>query len=369
MREKESISGRQLAMLVFTFIIATGTLFIPSMVAHNAGQDGWISILIGGVVGVFTAIIVTNLGARYPGKSLIEYSETIMGKWLGKIIGLVYIFFYLHISAIIVREISSTIQGTLLHNSGLEIITIIMFLASAYCVKMGLETITRANVLNLMVTFMAIFTVFFLLIKDMNPELLTPVLSKGIVPVLKGSMSPIGWFCEVVSIAFIIPFINKPEESRRYSIFGVIWAAVTLSFMAALVIMIFGPQLTSVLTFPTLEAVRYINIGQYIQRVEIIFLIPWIISNYIKICFFYYVAVLIIAKWFNIKETETMVIPIGLIIFSLSLALFKNGIELSLFLSQVWGFYSIPIQLGIPIILLMVEVIKKKGKRKNEQKN
>lgn len=369
MREKEVISGRQLILLVFTFIIATGTLFVPSIVAQRAAQDGWLSVLLGGIAGIIVVLIVTFLGHRYHGKCLIEYSEAILGKWFGKIIGLILILFYIHLTAIIVREISATIQGTLLQNSPLELITVIIFLSSAYSVKMGLETLTRANVLNLIVTFIAIFTVLFLLLKDMNTELLTPVLSNGIMPVLNGAISPAGWFCETVSIAFIMPFINKSRETRLCSIIGVSWAAVTLSFMAALVVMVFGQQLTSILTFPTLEAVRYINVGQYVQRVEIIFLIPWITSNYIKICFFYYIAVLISSRWCKVEKTKTLVIPIGLLIFSLSLALFKNSVDLSLFLTQVWGYYSLPIELGIPALLLVIELLRRKGVRKSGEKH
>ena len=368
MEDQEVISGRQLILLVFTFIIATGTLFIPSIVAQQAGQDGWISVLIGGVAGSIVVLIVTALGLRYPGKGLTEYSESIIGKWPGKVIGFVFIVYYLHETSVIVREISTTIQGTLLQNSHLEGITLIIFLACAFSVKMGLETITRANVLTLIVTYIAILTVFFLLLKDMKPEWLTPVLARGIVPVLKGSISPVGWFTEVVSIAFIMPFINQPKETRLSSIIGVIWASVTLSFIAALVVMVFGPQFAVVLTFPTLEAVRYINVAQYIQRVEIVFLIPWVISNYIKICFFYYISVLITTKWLKINKTKTLVIPIGLVIFSLSIVLFKNNKELSLYISKVLSVYSIYVQLGIPALLLPIAFIRRKGRQKCEQK-
>lgn len=369
MRDKEIISGRQLVLLVFTFIIATGTLFIPNIVTQVAKQDGWISILIGAIPALIVVLIVTSLGLKYPNKSLIEYSQIIIGKWPGKVIGIIYILFYIHLSSIIVREITSTIHETLLQNISLETITIIIFLACAYSVKMGLETITRANVLNLFITYIAIFTVFFLLIKDMNLEMLTPILSEGISPVLKSSVSPAGWFCEVVSIAFIIPFLNKPKEARAASLLGVTWVAVTLSFMTILVLSIFGPQLTASLSFPTLEAVRYINVGEYIQRVEIIFLIPWIVSNYLKICFFYYISVLIVSKFFKIEKTKTMVIPIGIIIFSFSILLFANNVDLSAFLSLSWGWYSLPIELGIPAILFSIALFRKKGQIKSDKGN
>lgn len=360
MMNREVISGRQLVALVFTFIIATGTLYLPSFVTQNAGQDGWISVLVAGLVGVVVVLIVTVVGLKYPKLTLIEYSEIILGKWPGKIVGLIFIVFYLHMTSIIIREVSSTVSAYIMTGSSLEVITIILFVISAYTVKKGLEVIARLNIIILMITFISMFICLALLIKDMNIELLTPVLSKGFVPVIKDSISVSGWFGEVVSIAFLIPFINKPKETRICSIIGVLWASVTLSFLVALVIMVFGAKLPSILTAPTLEAVRIINVSDYIQRAEIIFLIPWILSNIIKICFFYYITVLIISKWSKLENMSIVVLPVGLFIFPMSLALFRNSISLIQFLDKIWGVYSLPIELGIPVLLLIIGAIRRK---------
>jgi len=93
MIEKEVISGRQLLLLVFTFIISTATFYLPAYVTLHAGQDGWLSVIVGGTPGVLVVLIVTFLGLRYPEMTPIEYSQIILGKWPGKIIGLIFIFF------------------------------------------------------------------------------------------------------------------------------------------------------------------------------------------------------------------------------------------------------------------------------------
>ena len=359
---KEVISGNQLIALVFTFLIATATLFLPAFVTKNAGQDGWIAPLVAGLIGIIVVIVVTTLGLRFPKLTLIEYSEIILGNWLGKLVGLIFIVFYIHLTAIIISEISTTISSTILTDTPIKVITFILFIITAYGVKKGLEVITRINILILMVTYLAMFICLALLLKDMNIELLTPVLSNGIIPILKDSVPVTGWFGEIVSIAFLMPFINKPEETRICSIWGIIWASVTLSFFVALVIMVFGAKLSSNLTFPTLEAVRIINFSDYIQRAEIIFLIPWLLANIIKICFFYYITVFIISKWFKLERMSFLVLPVGLIIFSMSLGLFKSNVDLVEFLGKAWGMYSLPIELGIPIFLLIIELIRKKGR-------
>lgn len=367
MSDKEVISGRQLILLIFTFLTANATIYVPAFVTKNAGRDGWLPILIGGFAGILIIFAVTAIGQRFPDKTLIEYSETILGKWAGKIVGLIFILFFLYLNSIIVREMTATIHGTLLPKTSAESITIIIFIACAYSAKKGLEPIARANVLTLLMIYIAIFTVLFLLLKDINTKQLVPFLSRGILPVLQDSITAAGWFGDVICIAFLIPFINKPKEVRLHSIIGVVWAAITLAFMTALCITLFGAKLTSILTFPTLEAVRYININDYIQRLEIVFLIPWMISNYIKTCFFYYISVLIISKSFKIEKTKTLVLPIGLVIFTLSLALFKNNEDMSA-ISIVFGFYALPISLGIPVFLLIVELVKNKRRGKNAEK-
>lgn len=361
MLEKGVISGRQLLLLIFTFVIASATLYLPALTTGYAGQDAWISAFIGGFVGIIVVFVVTALGLRYPQKNFTEYTELIIGKWPGKILILLYILFYLHLTAIVIREVTTTVHGTLLPKSPLEGITFIILLTIAYVVKKGLEVIARINVINLITIYIALFTVFLLLLKDMDIHLLTPVLSNGIIPVIKASAAPAGWFSEVVSIAFLIPFVNKPEEVRINAIISLLWTSLTLAIITTIPIMVFGAKLTSHLSFPILEAVRIINVSGYIQRVEIIFLIPWLIATFLKICFFYYISVLIISQWFKMRNIKTLVLPVGAILLTMSLAFFRNNIELGEFLSKVWGLYSLPFELAVPTFLLIIDSLRKKG--------
>jgi spore germination protein KB len=112
------------------------------------------------------------------------------------------------------------------------------------------------------------------------------------------------------------------------------------------------------LTFPILKAVRIINIADYIQNIEEVFLIPWLLANVVKICIFYYIAVLIITRFFKLENVKTVVFPVGLFIFVSSLVIFNNNVDSVEFLRKAWGTYSISIQLGIPFILFSVDKIR-----------
>ncbi|MGE5629497.1 MAG: GerAB/ArcD/ProY family transporter, partial [Caulobacteraceae bacterium] len=86
--EKGRISALQFALLNTTLIIATADVFLPAFVAQEAKQDSWIAVIIGTVTaGVIINILIT-LGLKYPDKTLTEYSCDILGKPLGRVIGM-----------------------------------------------------------------------------------------------------------------------------------------------------------------------------------------------------------------------------------------------------------------------------------------
>ena len=58
--------------------------FTPGLQA--AKQDAWISMLVAGCIAVLIAVVTTKLVLLHPEQTFIQFSQTIMGKWLGKIV-------------------------------------------------------------------------------------------------------------------------------------------------------------------------------------------------------------------------------------------------------------------------------------------
>lgn len=362
MLEGGKISSKQLMLLVITFIIATAILFLPAFPTKLAGQDAWLSVILAGAIGLLVALTVTTLGLRFPHQTLMEYSEEIIGTWPGKFIGLIYILFYLHLTSIVIREISLTVIMTLLPRTPLEVAIVVMTLVTAITVKYGLEVITRVNILCLFINVAAMLLVLMMLFKEMHLEYLTPVLSKGIFPVIRGSITPAGWFGEVCSVAFLLPFVNLPNQARRATIIGLLWVTLGLTTVVIVTVSIFGPVMTPLLIFPTLQAVRLINVAEFFQRIESILLLAWLLVNFVKISIFYYITALITAQWFKLSDYKPIVLPIGIILSFLALTLFRNVLEVAGFLEKVWGVYALPIEWGIPLMLLVIAVLRKKGR-------
>ena len=85
------ISGRQIFWMMFTFEVGQSLLLVIPATIRTAKQDAWISILIAGDRGC-SYFLATTLGSLYPKQTLIEFSQTILGKWLGKLLLIPYFF-------------------------------------------------------------------------------------------------------------------------------------------------------------------------------------------------------------------------------------------------------------------------------------
>ncbi|WP_073165946.1 GerAB/ArcD/ProY family transporter [Desulfofundulus australicus] len=103
----------QMIYLLINLVGATALVFLPGLTAFIAGRDAWVAPLLSTLPGLYVILVITSLGQRLPGQTIVQYTETLLGPWLGKIIALSYIIFFLHVNGIIVRKrkINPTLQS------------------------------------------------------------------------------------------------------------------------------------------------------------------------------------------------------------------------------------------------------------------
>ncbi len=145
MLEKCRINRFQLWLLVVNFEIGSALLFIPSLVASVAKQDGWISFLLAIFIGVFIILTIVQLAKYYPNQSLIEISQTILGKPFGKLVGVLYIFFFIYLASLLLYEVSSMIQITTLRDTPIVVTTLFISFLIFMSTAKGIEVIARSN--------------------------------------------------------------------------------------------------------------------------------------------------------------------------------------------------------------------------------
>lgn len=357
MVESGKISASQAGKLLYLTVIPTAILTSPVMIFKVAKQDLWISPILAWS-GLITVFIALRLHRMFPGENIIQAGERIIGKFLGKMVGLIFPLFYLYLNGIVVREYGEFVVGALLVNTPLIVVLGSMVLVCAIVVRGGIEIVGRFAEL-----FLPAFITLFLLIivpilPDLNISNMLPVMGEGIAPSLAGTFVLQLWFSEFITYSFILPFVTDQKNAAKSIMFALGAVILTLVVSNLATLLLLG-ELTGDYAYPFLILARYINLAEFFTHLESLFMAIWVLGAFVKICAFFYVTVLSAAQWMNLSDYKPIVYPLGFLLILVSLWVAPNYQEMTRAISTSVNLSIFTVFVAIPVLLFGLACVKK----------
>jgi spore germination protein KB len=361
MLEKGKISRSQFAILVMMFTIGSSVLLLPSGLANEAKQDAWIAALLGVGIGALFVVLYIALGNRYPNLTLAEYSEVILGKWLGKVVSFLYFAFFFLLSALVLRNIGDFLNIYDLPQTPIASIHILFLLIVIMAVRLGLEIFSRAA--EIFFPWVLLFS--FIILVFIAPQIdfinLQPIIGDGVKPILRASIPFIGSpLLELVVFLMIFPAINRAQGSKTGFLAGYLMGGIILFLFSLFSILVLGDVLTARNLYPIYILAKQINIAEIIQRVEAFPSLLWFITIFIKLTVCFYASALCLAQTLKLKDYRIVIFPLALIMIILSLLAYPNTAYFLTFVSETWPAIALMYGFIIPLFLLIISIFKKK---------
>ncbi|MFC4808187.1 GerAB/ArcD/ProY family transporter [Paenibacillus sp. GCM10023250] len=354
------ISSTELWTLMYVFMIAS-SMSLP--IGYTTGHDSWISAVIGALLGLGIAWIYAALSGTFPEQSIVHIAQALLGTWAGKAIGLLYAGYGFQLGAYVLRNFEDLTVTVLLPRTPSFVISFIMIAISAWAAYKGIEVICRCALIILI--FVALQSVIFivLLIPDMDPGFLLPVLEGGWQPILDGAAQiatfPLG---ETVLFVMIIPFVNRGERIRKTVLSAVGVSGVLLITSHLFNIMVLG-ELASKQVFPSYTSAMYISVGDFFERIEPIVFTVWVFGEFTKLTVCLFAAALALAQTLGSRDYRMYVVPLALALLELSLFLHPSQLDVIEFQQHVWPWFSVPFQVVIPFVLLVCALVRRRYRR------
>ncbi len=360
MIENGKISMLQFSIMIIMFSLGSSVILIPSILVLIAKQDAWITFIMSAFLEIGIVFFWSRLFLIFPNETIIQYSERIVGKWLGKMIGIVYITFFLYLSALVLRNLGDFISTDILFQTPQQFVHIIFMVPIMYGAYLGLEVIARASeVLFPWIILFFIVAVIFLL-KDIHLSKLLPILPNGLQVPLKGIYPLIGFpKSEMILFLILIPFIKKPAKIQKYFTISFIVSSIFGAILIIVCISVLGVDLAERSTYSVFDLAKEIKIGSFLNRVEVLVGGIWIITIFAKLSLCFYAANLATGYVFNMKSYRITIIPYGILVVALSMIVYKNPAEVSWFITGAYPLYAVIHGFVIPAILLLVAKIRK----------
>ncbi|WP_059106157.1 GerAB/ArcD/ProY family transporter [Shouchella shacheensis] len=364
--EKAKISAGQLFILVFLFVHGSAIL-IPFGI--DAKQDAWIAILLGMIGGFFLFFVYHKLYNYYPDILPTTYMQKLLGRFLGKILATIYVIYFLYLAARVLRDFGEMLVTFAYAETPLFIVSALLLLVIVYTVYKGIEVLARTGQLLFVLLYVLAVVGFTLVVISDLIDLshLKPVLEEGISPVLNTVLTETWYvpFGEVIVFTMILPYVNRPKKIKITGLSALALSGINLAIAMASNISVLGVDITSRSQFPLLSTIQSIQVAGFLERLDVFFMIALIIGGFFKVAVYLYAAVTGIADLFNVKEISNLAYPLGIVVLLVSITIassYSEHIHEGVVMAPLY--ILLPLQVIIPVLLLIIAMIKNKNKTK-----
>lgn len=361
----EQISQNQLLLFIILYFYSTLVGFSASHLVHTSQYDTLLVICIGGVAGGVYGYFTLKLSKRRPDNFFVLYGKEIFPKWIHIPFMILFVFYFLQASAFILREYEDFIVQTYLSSTPNWAIGILLGFVVAITARLGIQTLFRtAQGLFFIILIADIANTFFIGKELKWDRWMAFITNHSRHAIFTGSYNIIPLFGEIMVLVFIFPYLTQKNKTLKTIAWGILLSLLLIIVNFTFLLLLFGPNLVSHITYPMLEMVRYIRIADFIENLDPFLISIWSTTVYLKISLFFFLSVQILAQLCRLKDYRPLTFALAAVMIALSLQMSGGTAALTGFYKESWATYSYFLE-SIPILYLLMDTIKRFIKKRS----
>lgn len=360
-KEKAVINNKQFRDVLICATWPTIINYGSGFLAREVGRDLWIS----GIISIFTTLlfiyITIYIGRNFPGKTIVEYSQNLLGNFIGKLLGLILALYFLIFSVNSISMYIHHLTAFLLPQTPFIVVTALHVLVTCYLVWAGPEVIARTGVIGFALALIFYLLVFLASLAEINIDRIMPFFDSGIIPVFKASLKADTFVGSLqILVPMLMPKVYDQKKVFRSAASGLFIGGTFFVFYFIVELMVMGPQLVALMRIASMDFVRSIQITQYLHRFESFMVALWYWSIFVQGSLFAFCSLEAFSQSTRIKiKKKVNFIIFGIMLVVLTYAIGYNRVFFLNFREFKWQYFSLPIQFGVPLLLFMSLKIKK----------
>ena len=350
---KSKIGTVEAIMLILTIIVAHTILSLPKDILTSMKSASILNLIYVGIIAIIISYVIFRLLKNFPGLDIIDISELIGGKLFKNMLGIIFIAYFLVSSSILLRNFCESIK--IIYYPMTDIFFIIAFFVIAVCIanRLDFSATLKTNLIILPVVLFSILFLFFANIKQFTPQRIFPILGDGMYNTFVFGLSNLASFGGIAYLYFLPPLLKEPEKIKKMALISVGITALYLILSVATLLFMFSFFINASEITPLYNAARYIEFGNFFQRLESIFLLIWILAFACYLSIASKFSMSIFKKLTNIETNTPLIDIFGLLILGLTLLPKNYAISQNLE-SKIYPYLVLGIVffLGIGILIL-----------------
>ncbi|RDW20174.1 spore gernimation protein [Oceanobacillus arenosus] len=359
MEDKDlQISEKDIVILVPSIVVAVGILSLPAKLAGvTISSDGWIPLLVGGIIMIFVTWLVVKLATSFPNQTFLTYASKLVTKPIAIVFTLLFVIQGIIIAAIEVREIADISKVYLLNNTPAEVLSLSFLLVVIYAVSGSRAGIFRLNMLFFPFIIFISLLIIILSIGWISLENLLPVFQTSIGGYAEGMKTGIIYYGNIGFLLFYMAFAKQPKKAPKMAARGMSIVVVLYILLFFVCIGVMGNGATTNLIYPTIDLAKELEIpGGFFERFESVFFTIWVMAIFTTALIALDGAVLALQSVMKKIPKLTIIFCLAPLVYFIGL-LPKDYVELSTF-GTYMAYFSLILLFCVVILLMIFSKIK-----------
>lgn len=362
---KEGKFGLQEAVSLITITISSKVFFTsPSLIADFLGTSGWYMTLISASTAAVGFTFIYFLLKRFPGKNIVEIFNIALGRYAGFVFSGFLALLMMDSAASETREFAEVLKVYTLPLSPVHYILLIFIAGVTVLCYLGLESIARLARLFAYILLAGLIMVIVLSWENFSFHRIHPIFGYGIAPTVYHGAMRSSVYREVIILAVIAGSLQGTKYIKKAGYISLMLSGIIISASLLAFTLTFPYYTASEITSPMYQMTTLISYGRFIQRVDPVFLLVWIISAFISVIAIFYTFLSIYCKMFRMQDIRPVLLPSAIILFTVSM-IPKDITTVAFGIVQQLRSYGWVIAFVFPLITLITAKIRKKGAKQN----
>ncbi|MGI6176681.1 MAG: GerAB/ArcD/ProY family transporter [Christensenellales bacterium] len=344
--KKVSLNQAVFSIVLFNF----GSSVIMG-INTKTGQDTWLSILLATLMAIPLFLMYARILKLFPEKGLFEIAETLFGKIGGKAVSVLFIWYCIHLAALVLRNFSEFTEISALPETPQLPIMIMMVLTTVYLARSDMRAIGKWSVLAIFFVLFVVIITFVAAINQMKFDNVLPILEHSPAQIAETTFQVFAFpYAETVVFLCLGSYFPKQNNHKT-----MLLRALALTFIIFLLVFfrnlsLLGRKMMELSYFPSYVTVRIIEIGDFLARIEGSISSNLLLAGVTKISVCILAAARGLNSLFKLEGHRPMVLPVGMVVLALCTVLYKNTMEMFIFVDY-YAYYAFPFQIVIPLVV------------------
>ena len=361
----QKIGTVEAIMMILAIVVSHTLLYLPKNILSFMKSASILNIIYVSIFAILIAYLIYRLLRNFPGLDIIDISEFVGGKLFKNIIGIIFMLYFITSFSMFLRSFCESIK--IIYYPMTNIFFILSFFIIAICIanRLDFNATLKTTLIILPIVLISVIFLFLTNLGQFTPQRMFPIFGEGIYNTFVLGLVNLYSFAGIEYIYFLPPFLKKPENMKKILLISIGISALYLLLSVATLLFIFAFFVSTNEITPLYNAARYIEFGNFFQRLESIFLLFWILvfACYLSIVIKFSMG--IFKKLTNISTKKPLIDVFGLLILGISL-IPKNYAISQKFESSIYPYLVLGIVFFLGLSILIVANFKKKG-IKNEK--